>query len=262
MSKEETFFDRLNRGEKISCTAHDEILGGKNPCAIVENLYKQLAELEAKYDNLYKCYQKTSREDLKDKYNLAEENERLKAENEKLKETNRILSVEITKSNLLKQDQLYTFCGFAIPEIEKLKSLMTINNVTKIEDLFICYACYKHMEQQLKEKDKEIKRLKIIVDTVDKLKQVSDKTTNFIILDVDTYTREYAKKIQSNTKQVCEKIKKGFKCIEKSIDNDLCSFGVDYKTELKQKAFYKNAYKIIDKAEKGENNVGFSDRGT
>ena len=41
-------------------------------------LEKENQQLKAKYDNLYKCYQKTSQEDLKDKYDLAEENEELK----------------------------------------------------------------------------------------------------------------------------------------------------------------------------------------
>jgi len=41
-----SFYERLKKGEVISCTAHDRILGGKNPCAIVEDLYKQIHELQ------------------------------------------------------------------------------------------------------------------------------------------------------------------------------------------------------------------------
>lgn len=41
-------------------------------------LIEENQQLKEKYDNLYKCYQKTSQEDLKDKYDLAEENQQLK----------------------------------------------------------------------------------------------------------------------------------------------------------------------------------------
>lgn len=54
--------------------------------ALVNELKQENQQLKEKYDNLYKCYQKTSQEDLKDKYDLAEENEELKAENKRLKE--------------------------------------------------------------------------------------------------------------------------------------------------------------------------------
>ncbi len=97
MSKEETFFDRLSREEKISCTAHDEILNGKNPCAIVKDLYKQLAELkaenfelvnkvdvlESEKDNLMKTVEEGSE--------VVEENEQLKAENERFKEEHKFI---------------------------------------------------------------------------------------------------------------------------------------------------------------------------
>lgn len=52
----------------------------------IDDLREENQQLKEKYDNLYKCYQKTSQEDLKDKYDLAEENEELKAENKRLKE--------------------------------------------------------------------------------------------------------------------------------------------------------------------------------
>ena len=54
--------------------------------ALVNELKQENQQLKEKYDNLYKCYQKTSQEDLKDKYDLAEKNEELKAENKRLKE--------------------------------------------------------------------------------------------------------------------------------------------------------------------------------
>lgn len=84
MSKEETFYDRLSRGVKISCTAHDEILGGKNPCAIVESLYKQLAELKAENEKLTKATDPYYLQTIK---NLEAENERLKEDNEELLST-------------------------------------------------------------------------------------------------------------------------------------------------------------------------------
>lgn len=54
--------------------------------ALVNELKQENQQLKEKYNNLYKCYQKTSQEDLKDKYDLAEKNEELKAENKRLKE--------------------------------------------------------------------------------------------------------------------------------------------------------------------------------
>lgn len=51
----------------------------KNICETdIYPLQEENQQLKAKYDNLYKCYQKTSQEDLKDKYDLAEENKELK----------------------------------------------------------------------------------------------------------------------------------------------------------------------------------------
>ena len=44
----------------------------------ITELEAKLAESEEKYDKLFECYKNTSREDLDDKYRLAEENEQLK----------------------------------------------------------------------------------------------------------------------------------------------------------------------------------------
>lgn len=58
----------------------------KNICETdIYPLQEENQQLKAKYDNLYKCYQKTSQEDLKDKYDLAEENEELKEQLAKVK---------------------------------------------------------------------------------------------------------------------------------------------------------------------------------
>lgn len=58
----------------------------KNICETdIYPLQEENQQLKAKYDNLYKCYQKTSQEDLKYKYDLAEENEKLKEQLAKVK---------------------------------------------------------------------------------------------------------------------------------------------------------------------------------
>ncbi len=173
------------------------------------NKDQQLAELKVKYDNLYKCYQKTSQEDLKDKYDLAEESEQLKAEIEQDKQYIKQLEQDYKKVNELGLEPSYI--KQVIKENEQLKAE---NEKLRVQIPTFDYKAYendleeivKHLQHQLKEKDDEIKRLKTIVDTVDKLKQIFDKTTNFIILDVDTYTREYAEKMQVIAKQVCEKM--------------------------------------------------------
>lgn len=54
--------------------------------------------------------------------NLKEENKQLKKQLEELKSTNKVLSEELTKDKILKQDCLTTCCGISIGDIPKLKS--------------------------------------------------------------------------------------------------------------------------------------------
>lgn len=67
---------------------------------------------------------------------IEKENQKLKAQisvrekqNRELKETNKILSLELTKDNLIKQDHLTTCCGIPIGDIPKL-----IEKNKKLED--------------------------------------------------------------------------------------------------------------------------------
>lgn len=45
-------YERLKNGKGISCSGHDSILGGNNPCAIVEELYNQIQDLQEQLKNL------------------------------------------------------------------------------------------------------------------------------------------------------------------------------------------------------------------
>lgn len=64
---------------------------------------QQFETLKAKYDNLYKCYQKTSQEDLKDKYDLAKENDKLQ---QQLKEKDELVS-RLRQDHKYEMHQLY-----------------------------------------------------------------------------------------------------------------------------------------------------------
>ena len=76
-----------------------------------------------------------------------------------LKETNKILSNELTKDSILKQDHLETCCGIPIHEIPKLKQqlLDTEFRYGNLHNLY--YKDTEELKQQLAEKDKEIKGL-------------------------------------------------------------------------------------------------------
>lgn len=63
----------------------------------IDDLREENQQLKEKYVNLYKCYQKTSQEDLKYKYDLAEKNE-------KLKQSQKQLAIE---NCVLKREKLY-----------------------------------------------------------------------------------------------------------------------------------------------------------
>lgn len=65
-------YENCSKLEKNLTKEHQYCLDNWRACE------KENQQLKEKYDNLYKCYQKTSQEDLKDKYDLAEENEGLK----------------------------------------------------------------------------------------------------------------------------------------------------------------------------------------
>ena len=82
-----------------------------------EKLYDKCENMEQLFDNYYlplldKHYSKT--------YELQQENRELKKQLEELKQTNKVLSEELTKNNILKQDCLTTCCGIPIGDIPKL----------------------------------------------------------------------------------------------------------------------------------------------
>lgn len=77
LEEENNFLEKRNEKLIIDC---------QDFCLERNDIFEENKQLKEKYDNLYKCYQKTSQEDLKDKYDLAEKNEKLKIENGNLKE--------------------------------------------------------------------------------------------------------------------------------------------------------------------------------
>ena len=99
---------------------------------------KEIEELKEKYNKLYECYKKTASEDLKDKYDLAEKNEELKAENKRLKEKistqlqNNADNVDFMENQRREIEQLKQSQNQkAIEELEKLKSaILSERNTT------------------------------------------------------------------------------------------------------------------------------------
>lgn len=96
-----------------------------------DKLNEENQQLKTKYDNLYKCYQKTSQKDLKDKYNLAEKNEKLKAEKERLKEKistqlqNNADNVDFMENQRREIEQLKrSQKELAISELEKVENIL------------------------------------------------------------------------------------------------------------------------------------------
>ena len=83
----------------------------------IKKLYDECKNMEQLFYKYYlplldKHYSKT--------YELQQENRELKKQLEELKQTNKVLSEELTKNNILKQDCLTTCCGIPIGDIPKL----------------------------------------------------------------------------------------------------------------------------------------------
>ena len=83
----------------------------------IKQLYDECKNMEQLFYKYYlplldKHYSKT--------YELQQENRELKKQLEELKQTNKVLSEELTKDKILKQDCLTTCCGMPIGDIPKL----------------------------------------------------------------------------------------------------------------------------------------------
>ena len=117
---------------------------------------------------------------------LNEQDKRIK----ELKETNKVLSNELTKNSILKQDHIETCCGipiFEIPKIkeenQQLKQLLCLSDSDKV------YEKYFELKQQLEEKDADI-----------------------IALDIDNYSfkqqiENLRQQLKSQPEEIVEKIK-------------------------------------------------------
>ena len=89
-----------NKQLKIQISAREEV------CNRLESNWNKLNK---KYENAVADYEKTMFE-----------KEQLKKQLEELKSTNKVLSEELTKDKILKQDCLTTCCGIPIGDIPKL----------------------------------------------------------------------------------------------------------------------------------------------
>ena len=89
----------------------------------MENWREEAKELNQKYLNAVADYETTmfEKEQLNSLVNSCQEEiRRLKKQLEELKSTNKVLSEELTKDKILKQDCLTTCCGIPIGDIPKL----------------------------------------------------------------------------------------------------------------------------------------------
>ena len=89
----------------------------------IDLLIKENRELKKKYENAVADYETTmfEKEQLNSLVNSCQEEIReLKKQLEELKSTNKVLSEELTKDKILKQDCLTTCCGIPIGDIPKL----------------------------------------------------------------------------------------------------------------------------------------------
>ena len=109
-------------------------------------------EEERKYENAVSDYETTmfEKEQLNSLVNSCQEEIReLKKQLEELKSTNKVLSEELTKDKILKQDCLTTCCGIPIGDIPKLinqqKEFIEYMNKT-IEEL----QCYDVDDEEMK----------------------------------------------------------------------------------------------------------------
>ena len=88
------------------------------------NWKEETKELNQKYENAVEDYETTMFE-----------KEQLKKQLEELKSTNKVLSEELTKDKILKQDCLTTCCGIPIGDIPKLINQQKefINKIKELE---------------------------------------------------------------------------------------------------------------------------------
>ena len=115
-------------------------------------LLKENQKLNQKYLNVVADYETTmfEKEQLNSLVNSCQEEIReLKKQLEELKSTNKVLSEELTKDKILKQDCLTTCCGIPIGDIPKLinqqKEFIEYMNKT-IEEL----QCYDVDDEEMK----------------------------------------------------------------------------------------------------------------
>ena len=100
---------------------------------------RKIQELKQKYINAVADYETTMFE-----------KEQLKKQLEELKSTNKVLSEELTKDKILKQDCLTTCCGIPIGDIPKLQdeNKQLEDNWKKLKEWLVQLQKFKGINQQ------------------------------------------------------------------------------------------------------------------